>query len=72
MLLNIVELISVMQTIILSHCQITQCEIKTQFEICYWNHLTPTADKRHLNNESDICVGPVENSLLVQVSNHVL
>ena len=48
----------------LSKFQTTQCEINTQFEVCYCNDLTLTADKHLLNNESEMCVGPTADSPL--------
>ena len=48
----------------LSKFQTTQCETNTQFEVCYCNDLTQTADKHLLNNESDMCVGPTADSPL--------
>ena len=48
----------------LSKFQTTQCEINAQFEVCYCNDLTLTADKHLLNNESEMCVGPTADSPL--------
>ena len=48
----------------LSKFQTIQCENNTQFEVCYWNDLTLTADKHLLNNESEMCVGPTADSPL--------
>ena len=48
----------------LSKFQTTQCEINTQFEVCYCSDLTLTADKHLLNNESEMCVGPTADSPL--------
>ena len=48
----------------LSKFQTTQCEISTQFEVCYCSDLTLTADKHLLNNESEMCVGPTADSPL--------
>ena len=54
----------------LSKFQTTQCEINTQFEVCYCNDLALTADKHLLNNESEMCVGPTADSplsIIVQI-----
>ena len=48
----------------LSRFQTTQCEINTQFEVCYCSDLTLTADKHLLNNETEMCVGPTADSPL--------
>ena len=48
----------------LSKFQTIQCEINTQFEVCYCSDLTLTADKHLLNNESEMCVGPTADSPL--------
>ena len=55
-------------TMMLSKFQTTQCEINTQFEVCYCNDLTLTADKHLLNNESEMCVGPTADSPLSVLS----
>ena len=52
----------------LSKFQTTQCEINTQFEVCYCSDLTLTADKHLLNNESEMCVGPTADSPLSSLS----
>ena len=52
----------------LSKFQTTQCEINTQFEVCYCSDLTLTADKHLLNNESEMCVGPTADSPLSKKS----
>ena len=48
----------------LSKFQTTQCQINTQFEICYCNDLTLTTDKHLLNNYLEMCVGPTADSPL--------
>ena len=48
----------------LSKFQTIQCETNTEFEVCYCNDLTLTADKHLLNNESEMCVGPTADSPL--------
>ena len=50
----------------LSKFQTIQCEINTQFEVCYCSDLTLTADKHLLNNESEMCVGPTADSPLTE------
>ena len=59
------------ETMMLSKFQTTQCEINTQFEVCYWNDVTLTADKHLLNNESEMCVGPTADSLLRNEYAHI-
>ena len=56
------NLSTAIETMMLSKFQTIQCEINTQFEVCYWNDLTLTADKHLLNNESEMCVGPTADS----------
>ena len=58
------NLSTAIETMMLSKFKTTQCEINTQFEVCYWNDLTLTADKHLLNNESEMCVGPTADSPL--------
>ena len=58
------NLSTVIETMMLSKLQTIQCEINTQFEVCYCNDLTLTTDKHLLNNESEMCVGPTADSPL--------
>ena len=58
------NLSTAIETMMLSKFQTTQCETNTQFEVCYYNDLTLTADKHLLNNESEMCVGPTADSPL--------
>ena len=58
------NLSTALETMMLSKFQTIQCKINTQFEVCYWNDLTLTADKHLLNNESEMCVGPTADSPL--------
>ena len=58
------NLSTAIETVMLSKFQTIQCEINTQFEVCYCNDLTLTADKHLLNNESEMCVGPTADSPL--------
>ena len=55
----------------LSKFQTTQCEINTQFEVCYCSDLTLTADKHLLNNESEMCVGPTADSPLKRLNSNL-